>query len=104
MIRAGVGYSITLNPRTAALEATRAALQQAGLRTADGALCFASSRHGGAFPQLVRTVSEVAGTDEIIGCGAVSATTGIAARPLRNGLPAVMFSAAVGSLPSVRPV
>ncbi len=71
MIRAGVGCSITLNPRTAALEATRAALQQAGLRTADGAICFASSRHGGAFPQLVRTVSEVAGTDEVTGCGAI---------------------------------
>ncbi|HVN91579.1 MAG TPA: FIST N-terminal domain-containing protein [Candidatus Binataceae bacterium] len=71
MIRAGVGYSITLNPRTAALEATRAALQQAGLRVADGAICFASSRHGGAFPQLVRTVSEAAGTDDVVGCGAI---------------------------------
>jgi len=71
MIRAGVGSSITLNSRTAALEATRAALQQAGLRTADGAICFASSRHGGAFPQLVRTVSEVAGTDDVVGCGAI---------------------------------
>ena len=71
MIRAGVGYSVTLNPRTAALEATRAALQQAGLRTADGAICFASSRHGAAYPLLVRTVSEAAGTDEVAGCGAI---------------------------------
>ena len=71
MIRAGVGYSVTLNPRTAAIEATQAAMRQAGLRTADGVLCFASSKHGGAFPQLVRTVSETAGTEEIAGCGTI---------------------------------
>jgi small ligand-binding sensory domain FIST len=71
MIRAGVGYSVTLNPRTAAIEATQAALRQAGLRVADGAICFASSKHGGAFPLLVRTVSETAGTEEITGCGTI---------------------------------
>jgi small ligand-binding sensory domain FIST len=71
MIRAGVGCSVTLNPRTAALEATRAALRQAGLRTAEGAICFASSRHGAAYPLLVRTVAEVAGADEVAGCGAI---------------------------------
>jgi small ligand-binding sensory domain FIST len=71
MIRAGVGYSITLNPRTAAIEATRAALHQAGLRTADGAICFASSRHGAAYPLLVRSVGETAGTAEIVGCGSI---------------------------------
>jgi small ligand-binding sensory domain FIST len=71
MIHAGVGYSITLNPRTAASEATRAALRQAGLRTADGAICFASSRHGAAYPLLVRTVGETAGTEEVVGCGAI---------------------------------
>src|SRR5438445_3119800 len=71
MIHAGDGYSITLNPRTAAIEATRAALRQAGLRTADGAICFASSRHGAAYPLLVRTVGETAGTEEIVGCGSI---------------------------------
>ncbi|MGH7987957.1 MAG: FIST signal transduction protein [Candidatus Binataceae bacterium] len=71
MLHAGTGYSTALNPRTAALEATGAALKQAGLRVADGALCFASSAHGGAFPLLVRTVAETAGTREIAGCGSI---------------------------------
>jgi len=35
MIRAGTGSSTATNPRKAAVEATTAALQQAGLRTAD---------------------------------------------------------------------
>jgi small ligand-binding sensory domain FIST len=71
MIRAGAGYSVTLNPRTAALEATQAALRQAGLRRADAVICFASSRHGGAYPLLLRTVGEAAGTEEVAGCGAL---------------------------------
>lgn len=71
MIRAGAGYSVSHNPRTAAIEATAAALRQAGLRTADAAICFASSRHGGAYPLLVRTVGETAGTENVAGCGTV---------------------------------
>jgi small ligand-binding sensory domain FIST len=76
MIRAGVGYSTAANPRTAATEAATAALAQAGLRVADGAICFASSAHGGAFPLLVRIVSEVAGTREIAGCGGIGVIGG----------------------------
>ena len=38
------------NPRTAAIEATTAALKQAGLRTADCAMVFASTAYGGAYP------------------------------------------------------
>ncbi|HKV53345.1 MAG TPA: FIST N-terminal domain-containing protein [Candidatus Binataceae bacterium] len=68
MLHAGVGWSVLANPRTAAIEATRAALKQAGLRAADSAICFASSSLGGAFPLLVRTVAETAGTREIAGC------------------------------------
>src|SRR6201987_5055774 len=71
MLRAGVGFSVQANPRTAALEATQAALQQAGLRIADAALCFAGCALGGAFPLLVRTVAETAGTREIAGCGSL---------------------------------
>jgi small ligand-binding sensory domain FIST len=83
MIRAGVGYSVAVNPRTAAIEATESALGQAGLRRADGAICFASSKHGGAFPLLVRTVGETAGTEEIAGCG----STGVIAngREIESG-------------------
>jgi small ligand-binding sensory domain FIST len=76
MIRAGVGYSTAANPRTAATEAATAALAQAGLRVADGAICFASSTHGGAFPLLVRIVAEVAGTREIAGCGGIGVIGG----------------------------
>jgi small ligand-binding sensory domain FIST len=71
MLRAGVGFSVQPNPRTAAVEATQAALKQAGLRIADAALCFAGCALGGAFPLLVRTVAETAGTTEIAGCGSI---------------------------------
>ncbi|MGH7840276.1 MAG: FIST N-terminal domain-containing protein [Candidatus Binataceae bacterium] len=76
MIRAGAGYSVAPNPRTAAVEATQAALRQAGLRTADAVICFASSKHGAAFPLLVRTVGEVAGAAEVAGCGSVGVIAG----------------------------
>jgi len=71
MLRAGTGYSTATNARTAALEATQAALKQAGLRTADAALCFASTTYGGSYPLMVRTVAEAAGTREIAGCGSI---------------------------------
>ncbi len=70
MIRAGTGHSNATNPRNAAIEATTAALKQAGLRTADCAIVFASSAYGGAYPLIVRSVAEAAGTREIAGCGA----------------------------------
>jgi small ligand-binding sensory domain FIST len=76
MVRAGVGYSVTLNPRTAAVEATQAALKQAGLRVAEGALCFAGCAHGAAYPLLLRTVGETAGTREVAGCGSVGVIAG----------------------------
>lgn len=75
MIRAGTGSSTATNARTAALEATAAALKQAGLRTADSALVFASTAYGGAYPMIVRTVGETAGTREIAGCGSIGVIT-----------------------------
>lgn len=86
MIRAGAGYSVAVNPRTAALEATQSAMRQAGLRTADAAICFASSQYGGAFPLLVRTVGETAGTGEVTGCGSIGVIAG--GREIESG-PAV---------------
>ncbi len=71
MLHAGVGYSVAVNPRTAAVEATSAALKQAGLRIADGALCFASSAHAAMYQLLVRTVADTAGTREVAGCGSI---------------------------------
>jgi small ligand-binding sensory domain FIST len=76
MLRAGAGISTALNPRTAAIEATQAALAQAGLRVAEAALCFAGCTHGGAYPLLVRTVAETAGTGEVAGCGSIGAIAG----------------------------
>src|SRR5271163_1510742 len=71
IMRAGTGYSTATNARTAALEATQAALKQAGLRNADAALCFASTTYGGSYPLMVRTVGETAGTREVAGCGSI---------------------------------
>jgi small ligand-binding sensory domain FIST len=76
MLRAGAGISTALNPRTAAIEATQAALAQAGLRVAEAALCFAGCAHGGAYPLLVRTVAEAAGTREVAGCGSIGVIAG----------------------------
>jgi len=83
MLRAGTGYSIATNARTAAVEATTAALKQAGLRNADAALCFASTAYGGAYPLLVRTVAETAGTKEVAGCGSIGVIA--AGREIESG-------------------
>lgn len=76
MIRAGAGSSTATNPRNAALEATAAALKQAGLRTADCAIVFASTAYGGAYPMIVRSVAEAAGTREVAGCGSIGVIAG----------------------------
>jgi small ligand-binding sensory domain FIST len=76
MIRAGTGYSTATNARSAALEATAAAMKQAGLRTADCAMVFASTAYGGAYPMIVRSVAEAADTREIAGCGSIGAIAG----------------------------
>lgn len=68
MLRAGAGYSTATNPRTAAAEATAAALTEAGLSGAEGAICFATSAHGAAFPMILRTVATEARTRELAGC------------------------------------
>jgi len=70
MLRAGVGYSLNRDSGRAAVEATAAALKQAGLRQASAALYFATSAHGGAYPLILRTVAEEAGTAEVAGCSA----------------------------------
>src|SRR5215471_13794143 len=57
MIRAGVGFSNALNPRTAASEATAAAMQEAGVAQAQAALCFASTAYGAAYPMILREVA-----------------------------------------------
>ena len=76
MIRAGVGFSTALNPRTAAAEATAAALAQAGLSRANGALCFATPAYGAAYPMILRTVASQAHTREVAGCSSMGVIAG----------------------------
>jgi small ligand-binding sensory domain FIST len=71
MLRAGVGYSIALNPKTAAAEATAGALAQARLERAEGALCFATSAYGAAYPMILRAVAAGARTREVAGCSSL---------------------------------
>jgi len=71
MLRAGTGISVSHNPRTAAIEACAAAMAQAGLAQAAGAIFFATTAHGGAFPLILRTVGEQTKTREVVGCSSV---------------------------------
>ncbi len=76
MIRAGVGYSTARNPRNAAAEATAAALAQAGISRATGALCFATAAYGAAYPMILRTIASEAGTREVAGCSSMGVIAG----------------------------
>jgi small ligand-binding sensory domain FIST len=76
MIRAGVGHSTAHNPRSAAAEATAAALAQAGLSRAEGALCFATPAYGAAYPMILRTVGAEAHTREVAGCSSMGVIAG----------------------------
>lgn len=46
-------------------------MDNAGLSSAAGALCFVTTAHGAAFPLIVRTVAERARTAEIAGCSSM---------------------------------
>jgi small ligand-binding sensory domain FIST len=76
MIRAGVGFSTALNPRTAAAEATATALSQAGLSRAEGVLCFATPAYGAAYPMILRVVGNEAHTREVAGCSGMGIIAG----------------------------
>jgi small ligand-binding sensory domain FIST len=71
MIRAGVGFSNALNPKTAAGEATAAAMQEAGVAQAQAAVCFASTAYGAAYPMILRAVGAEAKTREVAGCSSL---------------------------------
>jgi small ligand-binding sensory domain FIST len=76
MIHAGVGFSTARNPRSAAAEATAAALAQAGISRATGALCFATTAYGAAYPMILRTVASEANTREVAGCSSMGVIAG----------------------------
>ena len=91
MIRAGVGFSNALNPRTAAIEATAAALQQAGLSQAEGALCFATTAYGAAFTMILRAVASEAKTREVAGCSSIGVIASETEVESGNALAVVVF-------------
>ena len=91
MIRAGVGFSNALNPRTAAVEATAAALQQAGLSQAEGALCFATTAYGAAFTMILRAVATEAKTREVAGCSSLGVIASETEVESGNALAVVVF-------------
>jgi small ligand-binding sensory domain FIST len=57
MLRAGVGHSI--------------AMRTAGLARAAGALCFATTAYGAAYPMILRAVAAEAKTREVAGCSSL---------------------------------
>ncbi|HXN86459.1 MAG TPA: hypothetical protein VN867_10325, partial [Candidatus Binataceae bacterium] len=71
MLRAGVGISQSHNPRTAAVEACAMAMSSAGISRASGAIFFATTAHGGAYPLILRVVAEQTKTLQVAGCSAV---------------------------------
>ncbi len=91
MIRAGAGFSTAVNPRKAAAEATAAALAQAGLRSAGGALCFATPAYGGAYPMILREVASAAHTREVAGCSSVGVIAGETEIESGNALAVLVF-------------
>jgi small ligand-binding sensory domain FIST len=91
MIRAGVGFSTAPNPRTAASQATAAALADAGLSRATGALCFATPAYGGAYPLILRTVASEANTSDVVGCSGTGVIAGEKEVESRNALAVLVF-------------
>src|SRR5579871_1686881 len=99
MLRAGVGCSTATDPIAAAREATAQALAQAGLRAADGAICFASSKHSASFRALMRTVAEQARTAQVAGCSASGVIAG--GREIESG-PSLAVMAVGGGIQAQR--
>ena len=91
MIRAGVGYSDATNPRLAASEATVAALAQAGLSRASGALIFATPAYGAAYPMILRAVATEAHTNEVAGCTGMGVIAGEVETESGHALAVVVF-------------
>ncbi len=97
MLRAGVGISVSHNPRTAALEACAAAMTQAGLAQAAGAIFFATTAHGGAFPLILRTIGEQTKTREVVGCSSVGVIASESEVETGPALSVLVFGGAVNA-------
>jgi small ligand-binding sensory domain FIST len=67
---------------------------------ADAALCFAGSKFGGAFPLLVRSVAEAAGTREVAGCSSIGVIAG--GREVESGPSIAVLVLGGGSIQATR--
>src|SRR5262245_41322918 len=76
MLRAGVGLSTERDSGRAAAQAAATALHACGTERADLVLVFATTAHGPGFTSVTRTVGEVCGTHQIVGCSAAGVLAG----------------------------
>jgi len=102
MIRGGVGYSTARNPRSAAAEATAAALAQAGISRATGALCFATPAYGAAYPMILRTVASEAHTREVAGCSSMGVIAGETETESGHALAVLVFGGSEDEIHATR--
>lgn len=75
MIRAGTGISSAEDGIKAADEAVTQALSKAGIKQAGFLLVFGTSHYAKEYRAMLETISERAGTDQIIGCTGVGVIT-----------------------------
>ncbi len=102
MIRGGVGYSTARNPRSAAAEATAAALAQAGISRATGAMCFATPAYGAAYPMILRTVASEAHTREVAGCSSMGVIAGDTETESGHALAVLVFGGSEDEIHATR--
>jgi len=75
MIRAGVGQSQEQATRRAVADATAQALSKAGISRADFAMMFFTANHAAHSSELVTALSQVAGTDCVVGSSGAGVLT-----------------------------
>ena len=95
MLRAGAGLSTDRDAECAATEAARAALASGALERADLVLVFVTTPHGPGFTRVTRTVSEICGTRDVVGCSAAGVLAG---EEEVEGGPAVAVLALAGAI------
>ena len=99
MLRVGVGLSTERDSGRAAAGAAGAALRSGGLRDARLALVFATTAHGPGFTRVTRTVSEICGTRDVVGCSAAGV---LAAEEEVEGGPGIAVLAIGGDVEAQR--
>ena len=74
-MRAGAGYSAERSADAAARQATKAALEQAGLDRADLAVVFATTDYVAEYPRLLGILKAASGASSLVGCSGLSVLT-----------------------------